>query len=128
MPNAELLIKEAEGLPPEYFTVVLDLIRSLKQTTVQFHAAALSPTKAPGEDNADEIGIPAWKFFGHSRPPTPEEVDAAIREGCGIAARMGSTFSSDKLLENRLRDKEMEEIEFRRWFHRNNEASQQLFH
>jgi hypothetical protein len=39
MPNAELLIKEAEGLPPEYFTELLDFARFLKQKAGTSHAA-----------------------------------------------------------------------------------------
>jgi hypothetical protein len=88
MPNAELLIKEAEGLPPEYFTVVLDLIKSLKQTAVQSHTAA----------------------------PIPGSHKRAIEECWGLAQRMGFTFSSDQLLENRRKDKELEEAQFRRMF------------
>jgi hypothetical protein len=86
MPNAELIIKEAEGLSPEYFTVVLNLIRSLKQAAGQSHDAA------PGN---------------HKR---------AIEECWGLAQRMGFTFSSDQLLENRRKDKEMEEAQFHRRF------------
>ena len=88
MPNAELLLKEAEELPPEYFTVVLNLIRSLKQAAVQSHGTA----------------------------PTPGSHKKAIEECWGLAKRMGFTFSSDQLLENRRKDKELEDIQFRRMF------------
>jgi hypothetical protein len=55
MPNTELLVKEAEELSPEYFTVVLDLIRSLKQAASDSHIAAPVPGRGyrrmlgPGE-------------------------------------------------------------------------------
>jgi hypothetical protein len=88
MLNTELLIKEAEGLPPEYFTVVLNLIKSLKQAAVQPHSAT----------------------------PIPNSHKKAIEECWGLAKRMGFTFSSNQLLENRRKDKELEEDQFRRMF------------
>jgi hypothetical protein len=93
MPNTELLIKEAEGLPPEYFTVVLNLIKSLKHAAIVSHAAA----------------------------PMPGSHKKAIEECWGLAKRMGFTFSSDQLLENRRKDKELEEAQFRRMFSRDRE-------
>jgi hypothetical protein len=88
MPTTELLIKEVEGLPPEYFTVVLNLIRSLKQAAAVSHAAA----------------------------PVPGSHKKAIEECWGLAERMGFTFSSDQLLVNRRKDKELEEAQFRPMF------------
>jgi hypothetical protein len=88
MPNTELLIKEAEDLPPEYFMVILNLIRSLKQAAVVSHVVA----------------------------PIPGSHKKAIEECWGLAKRMGFTFSSDQLLENRRKDKELEEAQFRRMF------------
>jgi hypothetical protein len=88
MPNAELLIKEAEGLSPEYFTVVLNLIRSLKQASIQSYSAA----------------------------PIAGSHKGAIEECWGLAQRRGFTFSSDQLLENRRKDKELEEAQFSRIF------------
>jgi hypothetical protein len=93
MPNTELLIKEAEGLPPEYFTVVLNLIRSLKQASTDFHTTV----------------------------PVPGSHKRAIEECWGLAKRMGFTFSSDQLLENRRKDKELEEAQFRRMFGKDRE-------
>jgi hypothetical protein len=85
MPDTELLIREVEGLPPEYLTVVLNLVRSLKQATAVSHA-------------------------------TPGSHKKAIEECWGLAKRMGFAFSSDQLLENRRKDKELEEAQFRRMF------------
>jgi hypothetical protein len=90
MPNTELLLKEVEELPPEYFAVVLNLVRSLKQAAADSH----TPTPVPGS---------------HKR---------AIEECWGLAKRMGFAFSSDQLLENRRKDKELEEAQFRRMFGR----------
>jgi hypothetical protein len=120
MPNAELIMTELETLPPSYRDEVLDFIGYLKQKAGVSHAAAPSPKKAGLPDAAKDNPniIPAWKLFGLPRAPTPEETDAAIKRGCGIAARIGSTFSSDKLLENRRKDKEMENAKIRRWFHK----------
>jgi hypothetical protein len=88
MPNTELLIKEVEGLSPEYFTVVLNLIRSLKQASADSHTAV----------------------------PVPGSHKRAIEECWGLAKRMGFTFSSDQLLENRRKDKKLEEAQYRRMF------------
>jgi hypothetical protein len=93
MPNTELLIKEVEGLPPEYFTVVLNLIRSLKQAAVDSSAAA----------------------------PVPGSHKRTIEECWGLAKRMGFAFSSDQLLENRRKDKEREGAQFHRMFGKNRE-------
>jgi hypothetical protein len=116
MPNAELLIKEAEGLPPEYFSQLLNFAKFLKQEAGISHAAAPLPEKAPLEG---EIGIPAWKFFGRSRPPSPEETDAAIKEGCGIAKRIGATLTVDKFLRWKKEDIALEEAQYRERFHKN---------
>jgi hypothetical protein len=113
MPNAELLMKEIQTLPPAYMEEALNFIGYLKQKVIVSHAA--NPP-APGHKEVDEIGVPAWEFFGLPSPPTQAEMKEALKQSIGIAKDSG--FTSDKLLENRRKDKEMEEAKFRQWFHK----------
>lgn len=57
--------------------------------------------------------IPSGDFFG-PRMSARE----AIEMGRGIAKRLGSTFTSKRLLETRREDMEKEEAKYRRMFHK----------
>jgi hypothetical protein len=64
--------------------------------------------------------IPVRDFLGGSPRMSARE---AIEMGRGIAKRLGSTFTSDRLIVNRRMDKEMEEAKYRRMFHKDEGTS-----
>jgi hypothetical protein len=87
MSNAELLLKEIEGLPPESMGEVLDFVGYIK------HKALPAERK-----------LHITKLFSDMKPSlTPEEDRDRIQALCA-----GSKFTVDALLEERRRDLERE--------------------
>jgi sulfur carrier protein ThiS len=122
MPTAEYLVKELDSLPPRYREEALDFIDYLKQKAAASHAVVPVPKETASPEVSEEGDrlevIPAWKLFGRPRPPTPEETDAAIKEGYGIAKRMGTTLTVDKFLQWKQEDIALEETQYRERFHK----------
>jgi hypothetical protein len=86
MSQTELLLKEIEGLPPNYMGLILDFVGQLKH-------------KAP----------PVEKVPGPDRYKAIEELE-------GLGKRLGSTLTVDRFLEMRHEETEREEGEYRRLF------------
>jgi hypothetical protein len=84
MSLVELLLKEVEGLPPDYIAQIFDFIDRLKY-------------KAP----------PAESPTGPARYKAIEELE-------GLGKRMGSALTVDRFLEMRHEETEREEAEYRR--------------
>jgi hypothetical protein len=108
MPNAELLVKEIQSLPPDYMEEALILIKNLKQKAVASCA------------NAPEWQPPPDSDFWEDRVKAGLNPDA-WRKSYG--AWKDLKFSSEDLFAERRRDVEQDAAEFRATFQKEEAAA-----